>query len=260
MKSSPLASFGFGTTRGGVHSSRTIMLSELRSLFLKTDTHTSLPEYLDLILEKNILEKATQTTRRATARYLVELYSLDREHVIFRALRTFWNADEAAAPMMAAMVAMARDPLFAASSKTILKIPVNDSFNRDDMKEAIRQASQDRFKAETVERIVRNIGSSWTQTGQLTGRTFKKRQRASASYGSAAMALLLGYLQGIRGTNLLHSRWVDILEIPPETMKKLSLQAAERGLLNFISSHEILTLSFPNLLTAAEHSILNESY
>ena len=74
--------FGFSYERGGVHTARTMMLVELRALLSfveKTDAPKS--EYLDAIQTANCLGKRSGKTRVLTFRHLVDLYSLDPNHM-----------------------------------------------------------------------------------------------------------------------------------------------------------------------------------
>ena len=82
-----LTKFGFSYMRGGVHTARTMMLKEIEMLF----SFVNLPEadksdYLSAIEKENCLKKRSVKTRVLTFRHLAELYSLDPNILIFRAL------------------------------------------------------------------------------------------------------------------------------------------------------------------------------
>jgi hypothetical protein len=69
-----LERFGFSFGRGGVHSSRTMMLAELQALLAYVDKPESLKaEYLDAIQVANCLGKRSGKTRALTYRHLVDL-------------------------------------------------------------------------------------------------------------------------------------------------------------------------------------------
>ena len=69
----------------GTHTSRTMMLVELRELFRSLPPETDRNGYLAAIVEDNVLGKATEATRRLTSQRLGELYGLDRGLPLFRA-------------------------------------------------------------------------------------------------------------------------------------------------------------------------------
>src|SRR5262245_25249169 len=101
---------------GGTHTSRTIMLRELRALLTACPLDADVPEYRKAILEANVLAKKSESTRLRSLRYLKELYALDRQSVLFRALRDLWDSDLDAQPLLAMLCALARDPLLRATA------------------------------------------------------------------------------------------------------------------------------------------------
>ena len=102
---------GFREGNTSVHTSRTMMLNELSLVLAKVSPNAKADEYLAAIIEDNALGKRTRTTRQRTAKRLTELYCLDPTCSLFRLLRHFWSADQAARPMLAFLTAAARDPL-----------------------------------------------------------------------------------------------------------------------------------------------------
>ncbi len=93
-KNDHLARFGFSFERGGAHFSRTMMLEDLGALLLYVDRpEADKSDYLQAIDDENCLGKRSGKTRVLTYRHLVDLYSLDRTKVLFRALLHFWNPD-----------------------------------------------------------------------------------------------------------------------------------------------------------------------
>lgn len=96
----------------------------------------------------------------------------------------------------------------------------------------IRQAVGDRLNESILDKVARNSGSSWTQSGHLDGRVRKIRQRVSPTPAAVAMAVWLGSLEGLAGISLLESRWVQILDLQGGQAAEPVLQAKQRGLLN----------------------------
>jgi len=171
---------------------------------------------------------------------------------IFRALRKLWDRDYEAHPLLALLSGLARDPLLRATQAAVVGLRDGQSLDRDSLTTALRLSVRDRLNAETLDKVVRNTSASWTQAGHLVGRTFKKRQRVRVSPGSATMALLLGFLQGIRGPGLLRTPWCEVLDSSPELVVATASRAAQAGMLRFRQAGEVLEIAFPDLLTKAE--------
>src|SRR5690554_510914 len=88
------------------------MLDELSQLL----KHVGNPEatradYLHAIDEENCLGKRSVKTRQLTYKYLVDLYSLDANELLFRALYFYWHRDDSAQPLLALTCAYARDSI-----------------------------------------------------------------------------------------------------------------------------------------------------
>jgi hypothetical protein len=72
------------------------------------------------------------------------------------------------------------------------------------MRESLRVAVGDRLNDSTLNKVVRNASSSWTQSGHLRGRTFKHRALVKPTPATIALALYLGYAAGFRAKSFLH--------------------------------------------------------
>src|SRR5947209_4044608 len=119
--------YGFVDEPVGAHSSRTMMLAELRSLLSACQPSASLEEYRAAVVDENVLLKKTVATRKVSFRWLRELYALDRKILLFRALRDLWDEDIQAQPLLALLSAVARDPLLKSTAERILAIPVGET-------------------------------------------------------------------------------------------------------------------------------------
>lgn len=246
---------GFKAGESGTHTSRTIMLEELTALLASAEGATRREEFTQLIVGENILGKSTASTRRITAQRLGELYALDTSVPVFRALQRLWAVDRDAQPALALLCSLARDPLLRASAPAVLGLREGQSFDRDAMATALRAHAGNRLNPGILDKVARNAASSWTQSGHLCGRTLKRRQRMRATPVAVAFALLLGYLQGLRGTALWRTSWCEALDSSPESLSALASRAAHAGLLRFRQSGEIIEISFPELLTKQETAL-----
>src|SRR5574343_541544 len=88
-----------------------MMLDDLRLLLAHTAADAERADYVSAVVDANVLGKATRKARELALRHLATLYALDPANPIFRALWRLWSLDEAAQPMLALAVALARDPL-----------------------------------------------------------------------------------------------------------------------------------------------------
>ena len=103
--------WGFKNIRGSVHTKRTLMLSELSVLLDTIKASASAEIYSQAIIEDNLLRKQSVSNRKYTASYLVDLYSLNPDILLFRALRYFWEKDPKAHQLLGLLCAYARDSL-----------------------------------------------------------------------------------------------------------------------------------------------------
>ncbi len=239
------AGFRFGDK--GTHSSRTFMVSELDAVLMAAPGPVSRGAYAAAIIEGNCLEKATASTRRISNQRLGELYALDPVVAVFRVLRKLWTQDAAARPLLAMLAAVARDPLFMVSARPVLSLPIGTELHRAPVREALYTLVGERMNDDTLDKVVRNVSSSWTQAGHLKGRTFKFRQRVQAQPAAVAFGLWLGQTAGFRGEELLTCGWVAALDCTASSARGLALEAKQVGLIDFRSSGDVIEFGLERL-------------
>lgn len=227
------ATFRAGLRFGGkgTHTSRTMMLSELRDLFQTLPADAERAAYAASVIEENALGKATEATRRLTNQRLGELYGLDPRLAIFRALRRVWALDEEGRPLCALLCALARDPLLRSTAGHVLDLAEGAELVRTSFVDAIRMVVGDRLNESILDKVARNAGSSWTQSGHLEGRVRKIRRRVNPTPGAVALALWLGSLEDLAGEQLLRSPWARVLDRSPRELEPLVLRAKQLGLI-----------------------------
>ena len=180
------AGFRFGAK--GTHTSRTMMFEELNTVLSVAGTHSRRQDYLAAIVDDNCLAKPTTATRRLTNQRLGELYGLDPSIPLFRVFRRLWEIDESSRRLLTLLCAVARDPLLAATASAIISLTDGADYNRDPVKAALRGIVGDRLNDNILDKVVRNIASSWSQSGHLEGRTFKKRRLVKATPATISFA------------------------------------------------------------------------
>ncbi len=241
------AKLGFRVGDKGTHSSRTLMLTELEAVLAAAPAATDRAAYAAAIIEGNCLEKPTASTRRLSNQRLGELYALDPFVVIFRVLRGLWDVDPKARPLLAMLAALARDPLLMASAAPVLSQPAGIEIQRAPIREAFRKLIGERMNDDTLDKVVRNVSSSWTQTGHLTGRTFKHRQRVSAPPTAVAFALWLGNAAGFRGDEMLTTGWIAALDCTATSARTLAVDAKRIGLIDLRTAGDVVEFGLDRL-------------
>lgn len=238
---------GFRLGAKGTHSSRTMMLAELEAVLEATPTDATQADYASAIIEANCLSKATVATRRISVQRLRELYGLEPKLPLFRVLRRLWVIDPPGRPLLAALAAVARDPLFAATSPAVVFIPAGMELQRSTMKTSLRDVTGDRLNEAILEKACRNAASSWTQSGHLEGRTIKTRRRVTASAPVVAFALYLAHAAGFRGVGVFSSAWLRMLDCDPSQSRRFASDAKRLDLIDLRMADDVVELDTSRL-------------
>lgn len=258
MNEETLIKFGFRFGKNSTHIRRTIMFEDLQTLLETVPNADSFEEYKYAIEVENCLGKRTQKTREYSAEYLTELFTLNPKIALFRVLLNFWTRDIEARPLLALLCSVSRDPLIRSSFTIIQSTQEGTILPRSMMEELIEAMEPGRFSKVTLASIAKNINSSWTQSGHLSGRAKKTRTRAHPTPATVAYSLFLGYLNGIRGPKLFESDFVKMMDCSREKAIELAEIAAQRNWLVFKRIGNVMELSFSNLLTPEEAEWLRE--
>ncbi|MDA8427646.1 MAG: hypothetical protein M0T70_00125 [Geobacteraceae bacterium] len=239
------AGFRFGAK--GTHTSRTMMFDELTSVLSAVEYKASRKEYAAAIVDNNCLAKPTTATRRLTNQRLGELYGLDPSIPIFRVFRRLWDIDESGRRLLALLCAVARDPLLASTASAILTLSDGAEYNRNPVKDALRDLVGERLNDDILDKVVRNIASSWSQSGHLEGRTFKKRRLVRATPATVAFALYLANLVGFRSLELFTSGWMTLLDCHLSQARDLAMEAKQLNLIDLRMSGDVLEINLNRL-------------
>ena len=243
---------GFRWGQKGTHTSRTIMLDELRAVLTNCRPIATRDDYLSAIHEDNCLGKRTAATRKLSSQRLSELYALDPEVPLFRVMRRCWYADRDGQAILALLLALARDPLLRVTAPPVLRMRPGEELARQQMTDALSRAVGSRLSESTLDKVVRNAASSWTQSGHLKGRGRKVRQSITPTAATTAYALLLGHLIGARGESLFDSLWAQVLDASAGELKRLTMDARRLGFIDMSQSGGVIDVSFLRLLAQDE--------
>ena len=255
-----VAAWGFRVGERGTHTSRTIMLQELSHMLDAAPGDASRGDYQSAVLDDNCLGKRTTATRKLSFHRLSELYGLDRRLILFRGLRELWGQQEDSRPLLGLMLALARDPLLRATAPTVLSTPFGHELARQPMKNGLSMVAGARLNPDTLDKVVRNASSSWTQSGHLRGRSRKTRQRVRVTPAAVAYALLLGFGTGSRGRLLFETPWCSILDAATGELLELAVVARRLGLLDFKQSGSIIEVSFAAVLAGPRSGASDGAY
>ena len=239
------AGFRFGHI--GTHTSRTIMLHELTAVLAAVPFNGKPDDYLAAIVEENCLGKQTVSTRRLTLQRLRELYALDPAVPLFRILRRLWELDEHGRPLSALLTSLARDPLLLATADVVLSLVEGAEFQRTAMREALAGAVGDRLNESTLNKVVRNAASSWTQSGHMEGRTFKFRRLVRPTPATVAFALYLAHAAGLAVEESLASGWIKVLDCSASAALELAASAKRLGLIDLRMAGDVIDLNLDRL-------------
>ena len=154
------------------------------------------------------------------------------------------------------LLALVRDPLLRATAGAVIATPVGHEFGRQAMKDGLGEAVGDRLNEATLDKVVRNAASSWTQSGHLRGRGRKTRQRVEAAAAAVTYTLLVGFATGRRGRLLFETPWAAILDASPGALVDIAVDAKRLGLLDLKHSGQIIDVTFPAMFTRREWELI----
>ncbi|CAM2883259.1 hypothetical protein VIRA109638_04435 [Vibrio rarus] len=245
---SNLDSIGFRyKTTSGAHTARTIMLEELKTLLFSRPESATHEDYRSDVEDFNLLQKPTENSRKYTFKPLSTLYALSPDVFLFQVFRSWWELDESAQDLLAFQLAIARDPYLYNSASMICILRPGAAFVKSDLEEHMAAAYPEKFSKNTLESLVRNLSSSWSQAGYLSNSSKKSREAPQISYVNVAFALFLAHCHGLSGQRLFDSFWCQLLSDDKEELYDLAHRASMRGLLKFKQASEVVEVTFPTI-------------
>lgn len=235
-----------------VHTSRTLMLAELGTLFESVPLEGGLVDYRNAVLEDNVLLKGTFAGRQKTFLNLRRLYGLEVTRPLFAVLRLLWGQGVSGRPLLALLAACAVDEILLATAPVILGTKENERVAHEAMSNLVAETFPNRYGPKTLEAIGQRTASSWSQSGHLHGKLRKVRRRAAATPETIAFALLIGTLQGERGHKLFSTTSVQLLDASPSEHEVLAFTGAQRGYYKYRRLGDVAEVDFSGLLTRTE--------
>ena len=223
------------------------MLAELGAVLANVPKDSGAADYREAIVQRNVLGKTTDSTRRESLRRLRELYALDEATLIFGLLRKLQAIDAASLPLLAVQVAWARDPLLRATTPPVMDASEGALVETVSLARALEAAFLNQYSEPSRNQTARHAASSWTQSGHLVGRAKKTRQQIKPTIVAITQALFLGDIAGYHGAAVFSNPWCRLLDLNSDRAKALGFEAHRAGLLNLRAVGEVVELSFPLL-------------
>ena len=254
-----LSKLGFRGGRSGTHNLRTMMLAELRTLLMYVDNlDASREDYINAILNENCLSKRTESNRKITCDLIQNLYSLDLEIPVFRAMIFFWKRDEIAQPLLALLCSYARDLIFRKSAPLVLDAEIGTAITQEMFMDYYGKVEGGRYTKSMLWTTAGNVSATWSKSGHLVNRGPKLRAHVNPTPGSLSYALFLGYISGLRGQSLIESEFVKLLDCSYENAIKLAEEATSKGWVLFKRLGDVIEVQFPKLINHEELEYANE--
>lgn len=234
------------------------MLDDLTVLLNDGRVEQSRDSLVGAIEQENILGKRSAQSRQLAARHLRKLYALDRDVPLYRAFVFLWQREPSGRPLLAFLVAYARDAVLRSSAPFIFGLKDGEPYHRKSLESFIDQLDPGRFSRATLKSTAQNLAGTWTQAGHLRGRVKKERCLVKPTPSALTMALLLSFVRGDRGQLLFESEYVKLLDCSASQGMELAETAASKGWINFKRVGSIMEVAFPRLLTQEEKEWLVE--
>ena len=255
------AQLGFSKAgANGCHSARSMMFQEMRLLVRAMPVDIAASDFKRAIIDDNILEKPTLSSRKKSFSHLRELYGLDHSKALFRALWQLGHADLDSLPQLCLVCAYARDPLLRQSYELIRTLRPGEPLERSAMEQHLERSFPNRFSPAMKKSMAQNVDTTWTYGGHLEGRAHKTRRLPDPRPVSAAYAMFAGYLAGLRGEALLDSNFGSLVASNRSQLQAALALASAKGLLSIKQAAGIVEFDFSNLLTPAEQAIVHDTH
>lgn len=234
------------TKANTVHTSRTIMFTELSKVMNLSIGKDNYAESM----ANNVFGKKSLDGIKKTSGFLTQIYKLDIASDAFKAFKYFWiNSEESDKVLLSFIFALNNDYLLKESIPTVSKCLIGSKLEIEKIEENIEKYHPNRFTKNTLRSISQNIASSCKQAGFLVGKIKNIRTEPVISYRVVAFAMLLAYLDGLRGDFIFQNDGVLSLCLPENRTREFALEASKRDLMTYQCAGSVTSIGFDDLLT-----------
>jgi len=248
----PLKKLGF--SKGGVLSSRSVMLPELSALLALAPKRADAACLENLVIQEDVLHKTSALNRRKTFNFLRRLYGLNSEQAVFREFSRLYELFPDEVVSMASCLAFAREPVLRACADFVMNVPIGKSLGREDFERWIREYAPGCYSQTMYISFSHNLYASFYQLGYLGEASGKSRLRKRRDVRSAAVAYaaFLDWVTGLNGLNLLTGQFSRTLELTKEEHLSRLSAAGQLDLMRVAHAGGILHLDFSTWLRPGE--------
>lgn len=235
-------------------SSRSVMVPELAALLAVAPPDADVEVFRHWAIDQDAMRKASVANRTKTFRFLCSLYGLQPALPIFREFRRLSQLSPGDLPLLAGLLALAREPLLRACMSMVLDAAPGKALGREDFEAWIREFAPARFSQAMYVSFSHNLYASFFQLGYLGAAIGRRRlrQRPVVQPVSAAYAAFLDWLTGLNGLAILDAPYSRALDLPkPDHLAALS-SAGQRGLMRVAHAGGVLQLDFAGWLRPGE--------
>lgn len=228
----------------GAHTARTIMFKELAMLFNATTKNSSIEEIREKVYNENILHKKSISGREKSFAPLKKMYGLDPNIPLYNTLRWAWSvSEEQERPLLALLCALSRDASLRVTAAYIFSLLPGKIADKEKISALVEQAFPNNYSPLVIASMTRNLLSSWTQAGHLSGLVKKSRTKAPSSTVTCVFALSVGYLAGYRGRMLLDTIWMRALDATDYEIREFLSRAMKKGWIRYRESGGMMEIN-----------------
>ena len=201
------------------------------------------------IMDDNIFNKKTESSKKKTIKYLEHLYSFKKNNSKFLCLEDYWNKiEDYEKPLLAFLFASSVDYLIEESIDFVKSVKIESKANIELFESNIEHHHPNRFTSKTLRSVSQNVASSWKQAGYILGKVKNIRKLNPPGHCIASFAFLIAYLDGLRGDYLFNHPTVRALDASREETLSLLKAASDRELLSYNRSGASIVISFDGYL------------
>ena len=228
-----------------VHTARTIMFLELEKVMnfsLEKDN------YLES-MQNNVFGKKSQDGIKQTSTFLSKLYGFDSTSNKFKAFKYFWSiSEEQEKPILTFILALNNDYLLQESILIVSTSKIGEKVEIENLEKNIENFYPNRYTKNTLRSVAQNIASSWKQAGFITGKVKNIRTEPEVTYRIVAFAMLLAFIDGLRGDFIFQNNCILSLCISEHKIRELAIEASKRTFMQYQYAGSVTSISFDSLL------------
>ena len=232
-----------------IHTSRTIMFSELSKIMdFESENYN-----LERVMSLNVSNKLSKSNLKKTNRYLKQLYRFDIDDIFFKCFKNYWQfVDNDKKRIITLLYAITNDYLLRESIDLVVDTDIGNRVAVENFDKNIEKYHPRNYSENTRLSSAQNIASSWKQAGYIEGRVKNIRVKAIHDFYTVSFALLLSFLNGDRGDYILSSNWVKALALSTDELRFLIKEASNRDLLYYKFGGNVTVISFEKQLKKME--------